>query len=416
MPDPRRPTRNAPFDSGARRVAPPSGGGASGAGRLFARFPARPRALALGLALAAGVASGRTRAQPAAPEPEISWSAPDGCPTRADVLERMRRMLGGKVSRLDSPATAVVLPDPPSGFRLTISVGGSSRTVLAPTCAELADTAGLILALAADPSVRGAPPPPDSTSPAVPSSSPTPAAGPSAPPPSDATPPAVPATVAPAAPLVTASLPPASGPPLGPNGPVTPWPAPPGPDSAAPIVPPNAARAVARLHLSGGADAGTFAGPSPFVRAGGSLPLGPLRVGLAAVLAYGGWIGSAATADKGGTFWLAGGALGTCYVGAPSRLASIGAGLCAGVEVGALVAQGGGVAQPGAGVAPWVTPSATALVRWAFASRWAVQLDVSLLVPIVRPRFEVEGLGLIHEPSPIAGRLGAGFELDLGGR
>jgi len=95
----------------------------------------------------------------------FGWSAPTGCPSRAEVLARAEQLIGhGLVPAADSPAvelSATVQPSAPSNWQLDVASGGVSRTVSAPTCDELGEAMALLIALSIDPdySQRAASPP-----------------------------------------------------------------------------------------------------------------------------------------------------------------------------------------------------------------------------------------------------------------
>lgn len=335
------------------------------------------RSSACGVLLLASASRARAQAGPPAPETSLSWIAPQGCPSRADVLTEVRRLLGDTSEDPFPLARAEIALAGPSGFRLTIWIqrdpAGPPRTVDAPNCAELGDTAALIFALAINPSA-----------------------------------------VASAARLPSPAVPSAPPPPPAPGGTAAAVEAPAAPQGAAPLTQPGAGPAL-RGHLMLGGDVGTFAGPAPALWAGASFTRGILRFEAAALLVWGGRMVSPPAPTKGGDFWLAGGTLLACYEGRLMHgvLRNVGVAACAGVEAGGIVATSFGVAQRGQAGAPWVAPVGEGLLRWAFSRRWALRLDLSIAVPVVRPSFELEGLGRIYMPGPIAGRVGAGFEVDI---
>lgn len=346
----------------------------------------------------------------------LAWTAPAGCPSREDVLTEARRLLGGSIeSDTAIAAHADIALAAPSDYRLRIAIdlgpGERAREVHAPTCAELGDAAALLLALAIDPAAvagapagsslhadTAAPPPPPAPAPLpVPSfdahdSPGLPAGGPAAPGPIAAAPPllaraiSVPRFVPPVFSLSVSRRPP----------------------------PPAAAPRVLAAHALVAAEGGTFRDPAPMVRAGVSLAPGPIRLEAALVLAWGGKVAAPSAPRKGGELWLGGGALSGCY---EIQLDRVGprpiAAACVGVEGGVLVASGYGVAEPGTGLSPWVAPIAGGLFRWAIARGVAARIDLLLAVPLVHPSFRIDGLGVVHEPGPVAVRAGAGVEIDL---
>ncbi len=86
---------------------------------------------------------------------------------------------------------------------------------------------------------------------------------------------------------------------------------------------------------------------------------------------------------------------------------------CAGVQVGVVHGRGFGIDQPATTRQPWVALTAGPRISYAPLRRLAFVLGADLLVPIVRPAFGVDGLGRLWRPLP-AGFSGAlGVELRL---
>jgi hypothetical protein len=88
----------------------------------------------------------------------LDWSAPAGCPDKADVLARAEQLVGHS---LNQPAGAqplelsgLIEPLSPSGWQLRFSsrAGVADRAVSAQSCEELGDAAALWIALSIDPS------------------------------------------------------------------------------------------------------------------------------------------------------------------------------------------------------------------------------------------------------------------------
>lgn len=86
---------------------------------------------------------------------DLAWSAPATCPARAEMEERIARIVGASPdARAHEVMTAsVVITSEGAGFRADVKVGAgaSTRSVAGATCNEVADAVALIIALAIDP-------------------------------------------------------------------------------------------------------------------------------------------------------------------------------------------------------------------------------------------------------------------------
>jgi hypothetical protein len=325
----------------------------------------------------------------------LSWSAPSGCPSRDAVVGEIRRLLGGSIENPRGISARAEIEARSGGdYQLHIALrsdqGERMREVEAPTCAELADAAALIIALAIDPNaVANAPETPPS--PASPSPVPSETEATSATPAPAPTPSESPAPPPTSPPWSVASLP-----------------------SAAPAPPPP--RSDIHAHAEIACEYGAFRHPSLMGRVGAAYARGPLRLEIMGLFAWAGRIAALQAPTKGGSFWLAGGGLAGCYerpldaAGLPGGTAAA----CAGVEVGAMGAAAYGVLLPSANTSPWVAPFAAGLVRWAFRPRVALRLDLAAFVPLVRADFTIDGVGVTHRPGILGARAGAGVEVLLG--
>jgi hypothetical protein len=86
---------------------------------------------------------------------------------------------------------------------------------------------------------------------------------------------------------------------------------------------------------------------------------------------------------------------------------------CLGSELGELSGEGSGVDAPRAARGTWFaeTLGAAWSSRWPSRSGpWSWQLGSSLAIAVVRPEFGFDGLGALHRPSPISGRLWLGID------
>jgi hypothetical protein len=81
------------------------------------------------------------------PRVEVQWTAPEGCPSAADVTNSVTRLTGGAAPREDVVVRAVVTTHP-SGFRVVVAPDGAAdRVIDAATCSELADATAIVVAL-----------------------------------------------------------------------------------------------------------------------------------------------------------------------------------------------------------------------------------------------------------------------------
>jgi len=81
---------------------------------------------------------------------------------------------------------------------------------------------------------------------------------------------------------------------------------------------------------------------------------------------------------------------------------------CLGSELGELRGEGSGVDAPRAARGTWFAEALSAI--WSArrprqSGPWSWQLGTSLALAVVRPEFGFDGLGVLHRPSPISGRL-----------
>ena len=74
--------------------------------------------------------------------------------------------------------------------------------------------------------------------------------------------------------------------------------------------------------------------------------------------------------------------------------------LCAGVEVGSMHGSGVGIDVPTSTRLLWVALTASAGVIWMPSPWVGLWADAALVVPVSRPIFEAENVGVIHQPAP----------------
>jgi hypothetical protein len=85
-------------------------------------------------------------------------------------------------------------------------------------------------------------------------------------------------------------------------------------------------------------------------------------------------------------------------------------GPCVGIELGRIHAAGFGVTEPGEGSELWVAGLAGGLLTWAPVPAIAVGLRVDVALPATRPVFVLQGVGSVHQPGSVAGRVAGVIE------
>jgi hypothetical protein len=282
----------------------------------------------------------------------LTWIAPSECPGR-DIVEREIAVAGGPSASRDVVADANVerVSDRVWRLRLATQIDGvkNERWLEAPSCAELAEAAALVLALDAGTEERT----PRSAEPE-----------------------------APAPPIATEDAPPERA-------------------------PGSAARWFA-VGVSGGIDVGALA--SPALGVGASAAWLPGRSRLAIDVVY---FPPAAIERSGrgigGQFnlFVAGATACRSLLDAKLDLAP-----CAGVEAGRIAGHGTGslVVASIDEARPWVALRAGVLLAYP-AGRFAVRADLGAVVPLVRDSFLIAGLGTVHTPAPVTLRGLAGVEV-----
>ncbi len=345
------------------------------------------------LAAGAGIVTVLVASQAdAKPRIDLRWAPPAGCPDREAVMRELEATLADSEVTDELVVEATVTPPadtPDWGLRLVFSGAGTGeRRLQGESCAALAKSAVLVIAIVYDPLF--VPPPPA----ANPSPPPVPAPQPS-PPPQPGPPPAP-------------SERPPRPPPLPPPRLVTPSP---------PPVPRRRGTIRPRLGVRLGA-VGTL-GPLPRAAAGlegGFVVRWPLLT-LTARAAFMPAVRARLEArpNAGGDIdqWSAG-AKG-CYAiwtaGPPTpTLGHYGVRLCGAFDIGQMRAEGFGVEAPGSGSALWLAPEVGAALDLHLLPWLLLDLELGLLVPVLRPAFVLDNVGDVHQPGPVGGRLGLGVQ------
>ncbi|WP_437643382.1 hypothetical protein [Sorangium sp. So ce362] len=353
---------------------------------------------ALALAALAAVA-GDARADTAASARgvELDWIAPGECADRGRVLAEIAQRLGRPSEENGEPtlkARAVVSRNErgPWDLRLTMTLGETtrSRELHSETCAELADAAALIIALAIDP---------DAANRGIPKAAPDTDAGPGAISGADPGAGAAPEVdAAPDAPTA-AEAPPAAPPPAGASAP------------AAPAQ--RAARPSRPLELRGTLRASGVLDTSalPAVAPGASISAGVL-IGAVRAEVSGTYFGAqqalVARTTMGGDVHLATGGLRLCYA---TRYHAFELGPCAGIEVGVMGAASFGAASPGSNRALWIAPHPGAIATFALSDRIRIPLAIDVPFPVTRDRFVLVGIGAVHRSAAATLRASLGVEV-----
>ncbi|HEX6273407.1 MAG TPA: hypothetical protein VFZ53_10210 [Polyangiaceae bacterium] len=304
---------------------------------------------------------------------ELVWSAPEGCPSQAEVVAAVERLVGGPEAVLGRPLRADARVER-SGERFRLALDWSTaaasavRIVEGSTCAEVAQAAAVVIALAADPDTNleelasgradGAPEPP-----------------PLAPP--------------------SANPRPAPAPPLRPAEPAAARPA---RDEASAG---SGVRAGAALEL------GSLPRAAPGVFIGGAFTFASFALVLDALTFV---PMDEVVAEGAGTFWLSAVSLRPCYRLPISRFVLA---PCAAVELHVMLGEGERVEIPDERWALYGRFGAGVEARFPLGSRLDLVGSGTLLVAPSRPTFVIGTGTPVHEPEAFAGRLTLGFELEL---
>jgi hypothetical protein len=309
----------------------------------------------------------------------LVWSAPGGCPTESDVRAQALRLLAGPPIAAERRVSAVARVVRTQGGRWHVDVTMSSeaaqgkRSLEAESCSGLAEATALIVAIMVDPDRAGAAAAAASTSTAL-----SPAAASSAP--------------------VTA----------------TPRP----PSSPSPGTPPSRPRGITlRPRWAAGAWGLVDFGTLPDTAYG-------VGVGLAAVVGH--LRSEVALSDLPGRSYTFPRAMGTgaemsAWVAAGSfayvvHLGRTELALGGGAEITHLDAFGVRASPPFQGTpgsGTWPALRAEAVLTTPIVAAVLLRLETDAVAPLRRPTFDIEPIGVVHQPSTITGRLGAGIEVQF---
>jgi hypothetical protein len=298
------------------------------------------------------------------------WFAPDGCPNEQDVLTAVERLAGGREAALSrSLRVEARVEKRDGGFRLdltwTTATTSAVRTLEGLTCAEVAQAAAVVVALAADPAtnleelgaepVALAPPPP----------------------------------LAPPLPAPRKTLPPSA-------------------PSTSPA-PRDAVERERRVSLRAGAalDLGSLPRPAPGVLAGGELAVLPFTFVLDALT----FVPVDKVVSEGaGSFWLSALSLRPCF---RTSSGAFSVAPCAAFETHFLRGQGERVDFPDERWAVYLRLGGGAEVAARLSSHLDVVASGFILGAASSPTFVIGEGTPVHEPAAVSGRLALGFALKL---
>jgi len=354
-----------------------------------------PRLLPLLLVYA--LCPGRAAATGSDASLQVEWKGPRRCPSGQDVLDGTHQLLRG--SRSPTPASPIrargEVRRGTGGWVLDLwtSQGAlaGQRRLEAGNCKALAEAASLILALMVDPQALS------SVSPEAPELLP-----PEAPEAPEPLPPEAPAPApAPPEPAASAGVPPLAE--------VSSTPAPLLPSPLPPSSPASGVMSLRALVALGAlADVGALPEVGLGPRLEGGFEAGSLRLSASGHLLLSRSVSLPLVEGARGRVGLwAAGLRGSWSLQVESmRLAPT-----LGAEVGRVRSTTSGVSQSGQGQAWWWAVSTGVGASLGGRGGPRPRLELEAVIPLYRPAFSVEGLGLFHRARPLMGRLSILLEL-----
>ena len=311
---------------------------------------------------------GASRWAHAAPQGlDFVWSAPEGCPGEADVLAAVEQLAGGPDAALERPLRAEARVErTDGGFRLALAwktaTASAVRTVEGVTCAEVAQAAAVIVALAADPATN----------------------------------------LEEQAEAKTDEM--LAPPPLAPPPPQAP-PEPPAPTSK-PEPPPRddtrEQRARAGVRFGTALDFGSLPRAAPGVFVGGALPVVPLNIVVDALTFV---PMDEVVAEGAGSFWLSALSLRPCV---PLPFSKFVLAPCAAGELHLMLGEGDRVDIPDERWAAYVRLGGGLEASYRVSAQLELVLGGVVLAAWSRPTFVVDGTP-VHRPGSVSGRLNLGL-------
>jgi hypothetical protein len=368
------------------------------------------RALPLALAIASTAFVIPLRAD-AGDGVDVTWSAPDECPSSVELRRRVTARVPG-----DASVRARGRVEKRAGrYRLALDIATASmrgeRAIEASTCDALASSAAVVIAMsvAAPEAARDG-----EAAAATTTSTATSAVTPPGTPTSDKTADATPAAAAASAPPTRAS--PSS--PSSPSSPTSPT-SPSSPTSSVATSSPDRAnegdarraseppsRFLVRAHVVG--DAGLL----PSAAAGGGLAFGVTVARDLTVEANADLFASqdgtvAGTPGRGASFSLVSAGVRACY----TLTHGIEVAPCLGAEIARISASGFGAVQVSDAAALTWGPEGLLAGRIPIAGPVSVRVGIGAFVPMSRQSFVINAAGTVHKPEAIALRTWAGPEV-----
>jgi hypothetical protein len=318
-------------------------------------------------------------AAPARAEPPIAWDAPAGCAELPQVMAVAEELTGARSSLL-SPRHRVrgVVEPSGRGWQLSLSLIDGTRErvrrITAPSCSELARSAGVALALALEPGVAGEGQSEAASSPNVSLRETDRGPGPHEPERHEA---GLDATAHETLPATSAA-----------PGPRLAW----------------------RLEAAALLDGVALGAAAP----GLGVSFGARHAALSGFV-YGTWLPARREeVDGGGSVALAllTGGVRACHELASGLLTLDG---CGGVELGRLIASGEGLADAASYADWWLAPSLGLSFESRLAQKLYFRAGADLLVPVLREAYRVNDDELVFRPPSLGFRAAVALGLELGG-
>ncbi|MEM6996949.1 MAG: hypothetical protein AAF721_40980 [Myxococcota bacterium] len=313
----------------------------------------------------------------ASPELELTWSAPQPCPDAQSVQDRVVQLLrrpladAGELGTLTVNGRASAEGD---GWSLALTIGtdagARTRTLTGPSCDTLAETVALLTAISLDPGVDPSAPLP-----------PTPPREPEAPPPKDAPPERAPTK----------------------------------PEATTPteVVPPPDPRHRAAIFVGGSGAVGVTPLVAPGVTAAAALMWPHARLQLRFDHWFARTVDAPDGADAAASISMTTGGIRGCAV---PTVGIADFPVCAGVLGGQMRGRGQRLASRVDARLPFVgfdIGPAVGIAPKAMRGIVAFVLAVDIVVPVLRPGFIVDDLGLVSRIFPVVGRATLGIEIRL---
>lgn len=116
---------------------------------------------------------------------------------------------------------------------------------------------------------------------------------------------------------------------------------------------------------------------------------------------------SGANGQAGGDFWLLSTAIRGCWMLGQGHVRG---GPCGQADAGAMRGRSFGVNIPDQSWTPWLAVGLGPMVTMNLTARWALRATGQASLALLRPRFEIDGVGLVHQPSRVSFEGGLGAE------